>query len=165
MSDINVKGLAELQQFLDTLPAKLEANVMRGGLRAGANIVAAEVRANVPVKHGDLRDSIRVGTSRRDGVVRARVRAGGKKAWYARLIEFTGAKAHEIRPKNKKSLFFAGLAREQVQHPGFKPRPFLRPALDARAVDAVVACAEYVKARLARKNGLDTSGVTIEAER
>ena len=36
MTDIEVKGLAELQKLLDELPARIEANVVRGGLRAAA---------------------------------------------------------------------------------------------------------------------------------
>jgi len=51
-----------------------------------------------------------------------------------------------------------------VQHPGSRPKPFMRPALDGRAQDAVVAAAQYMKRRLATKNGLDTSSVEIEAE-
>ena len=34
MSSIRVTGLADLQKFLDTLPAKMETNIMRGALRA-----------------------------------------------------------------------------------------------------------------------------------
>ena len=50
-----------------------------------------------------------------------------------------------------------------VFHPGAKPKPYMRPALDARAQDAVIAAGEYIKKRLATKNGLDTSDITIEA--
>ena len=39
MSEIRVKGLAELQDFLDKLPQKIETNIMRGALRAGAKPV------------------------------------------------------------------------------------------------------------------------------
>ena len=36
---VHVKGLDALQKLLDTLPVKLEKNVMRGGLRAGMNVI------------------------------------------------------------------------------------------------------------------------------
>jgi hypothetical protein len=51
-----------------------------------------------------------------------------------------------------------------VQHPGFQPKPFLRPALDAKAAEATVAAGNYIKYRLATKNGLDTSDVSVEVE-
>ena len=35
MSDIQITGLAELNALLQTLPAKVEAKILRQGLRAG----------------------------------------------------------------------------------------------------------------------------------
>jgi len=49
-------------------------------------------------------------------------------------------------------------------HPGVMPKPFMRPALDAQSGAAVLAVGEYIKKRLATKNGLDTSEINIEVE-
>lgn len=49
---VQIHGLAELQRTLDQLPAKIEANVLRGALRAGANVIANEARRLVPVANG-----------------------------------------------------------------------------------------------------------------
>ena len=49
MSDIKVKGLSDLQKFMDTLAPKLEANVMRGALRSGSKLIMEQAKANVPV--------------------------------------------------------------------------------------------------------------------
>ena len=49
MTDIEVKGLAELQKLLDELPARIEANVVRGGLRAAAKVIRDEARRLCPV--------------------------------------------------------------------------------------------------------------------
>lgn len=159
---VNVKGLSELQAFLDQLPAKMEANVMRSALRAGANVVLNEARAQVPVKTGAMRDGLKVGTKSRRGVVTAYVKLRGKHAYLARWIEY-GTAAHFIKPKRAKSLFFAGLLRDGVDHPGATAKPFLRPALDSQAQNAVVAVGEAIKKRLT-KQGLDASGVDIEGE-
>ena len=51
-----------------------------------------------------------------------------------------------------------------VQHPGIAPRPFMRPALDGQGKNAIVATGEYVKKRLAKKHGLDTADIAVEAE-
>ena len=163
MADVKVKGLADLNKFLQQLPAKVEQSVLRGALRAGANVVMAEAKANVPVDSGQLRDGLKVSTSSRRGRVTAKVKATGKHAFIAPWLEY-GTAAHKITAKKGKGLFFGGLFVKGVQHPGSRPKPFLRPALDGRAQDAVVAAAQYMKRRLATKNGLDTSSVEIEAE-
>ncbi|MTV59152.1 hypothetical protein GM547_13990, partial [Streptococcus pneumoniae] len=54
MSNVHIKGGAELNKFLQQLPAKIEQSVLRGALRAGANVVMAEAKANVPVDSGQL---------------------------------------------------------------------------------------------------------------
>jgi HK97 gp10 family phage protein len=161
MTTVNVKGLAELQKLLDTLPAKLEANAMRAALAAGARVIRDEAKANVPVKTGTLRAGLKVSTRSRRGVVTATVKAGGKHAYLANWIEF-GTAAHFIKPKTAKSLFIAGLFSNGVAHPGVQPKPFMRPALDSQAGAAVVAVGEYLKKRLSTKHGLDTAAIEIE---
>lgn len=168
MSEIRVNGLADLQKFLDQLPAKMEANILRGALRAGIKPMKAAAIANCPTGEpsetnkqkyklyaGALRDSIRVSgrIDKRGGNVVARLVAGGKTksgadVFYANMVEF-GTKQHVMG---------------DGVHPGVMPRPFMRPALDSEANAAVVAVGEYIKKRLATKNGLDTSEINIEVE-
>ena len=162
MSNVHIKGGAELNKFLQKLPAKIEQSVLRGALRAGANVVMAEAKANVPVDSGQLRDGLKVSTSSRRGRVTAKVKATGKHAHIAPWLEY-GTAAHKITSKGK-GLFFGGLFVKGVQHPGSRPKPFMRPALDGRAQDAVSAAARYMKQRLATKHGLDTSGIEVDDE-
>ena len=160
MSDVRVKGLAELQRALDTLPAKIESNIMRGALRAGANVIKAEAKAQVPRRSGKLASSIRVSVSLRRGTVKASVKAGGRGkggAWYARLVEL-GTKAHVIKARPGSALNVHGTLVSSVQHPGAHPKPFLRPAMDSRAQAAVEAVREYIRTRLASKHGIDVPG-------
>lgn len=166
MTTSNVKGLKELQAFLDQLPAKIEANVMRAALRAGAKVVLAEAQANLAsngsVNTGTLSAGLKVSTGSRRGVVRAVVKTSGKHAFLANWVEH-GTAAHFIKPKKAKSLFIAGLLRNGVNHPGAKPKPFLRPALDSQSQAALLAVGEAIKKRL-NKQGLDASGVDLEAQ-
>lgn len=152
MADVEIKGLADLHRALQELPAKVEANVLRGGLRAAGKVIQEEAMARVPVASGDLRDSIRVSArlQKKRGKVEATVKAGSKKAWYAHLVEF-GTAAHFIKPKNRKSLFFAWLAKEVVNHPGAKRKPYMRPAFDGKAQSALQAMADYIRARLPKE--------------
>ena len=50
---------------------------------------------------------------------------------YAPMVEF-GTKAHIIRPKSKKALYWKGSSRpvKQVSHPGSKAKPYLIPAFE-----------------------------------
>lgn len=150
MSELNVKGLAELDKLLKELPAKVEGNIMRGAMRAGAKVFEDRAKQMVPVKSGQLRDSIKVSTRSKRGRVSATVTAGGKKAFYAHMVEF-GTARHFIKPKSRKSLFFAGMAKEVVDHPGATAKPFMRPALDGGQAEAVNAAADYIRKRLAKE--------------
>lgn len=175
-NDVRVTGLAELNEFLTQLPVKLEANVMRGALRAGLKPIKDAAVANAPtgepsennkkkykVYNGALRDSIRIGSARIDrknGNVTASLTAGGKSkktgadVFYAGMIEMTGARAHSLSDGGK----------GEINHPGIQAKPFLRPALDSQSGNAVVAAAEYIKKRLATKHGIDTADINIGLE-
>jgi HK97 gp10 family phage protein len=158
----NIKGGKELQEFLDQLPAKMEANIMRSALRQGANVIKEEAKANVPVESGDLRDSLRVSTRSKRGVVTASVKAGNKKAWYWRFVEF-GTAAHKIAGKKGGFLSFGGLFAKSVQHPGARPKPFMRPALDAKANAAIQAVGDQIRKRLT-KQGLNAPDIQVTEE-
>lgn len=93
---IEVKGLAELDKVLKSLPAKIEFNVLRGALRAGQKVVQQAAVANAPAQSGALRSSIRIKTNNKAtkrGLVRTDLYAGGSTAWYSHIIEF-GSGAH-----------------------------------------------------------------------
>lgn len=102
----------------------------------------------------------------------ATVKAGGRTAkggdvFYAHIIEFTGARPHTIPALSSLGKIFLnifGNVRTSVAHPGMKPRPFLRPALDSQAQNAVMMAAEYMKWRLSTKEGLDASGIVLEGD-
>lgn len=186
MAEIHVTGLRELQEFLDQVPVKIEKNIMRGALRAGAKIIEQQAKLNAPVGApssenrriyggyaGALRDSIRVTTNAKAGIVYAHVKAGGKNkksgadVYYAHMIEFGAVKTtapYQIASAKRGMLAFLGIWRKYVMHPPLRKMPFLRPALDVQAQNAVIAAAEYVKQRLATKQGLDTSAIMIEGD-
>jgi HK97 gp10 family phage protein len=180
MADVHIKGLSELQKFLDQLPAKIERNVLRGALRAGARVIMAEAKRLVPVSAptsenkklyggyaGALRDSLRVTTKSSGGRVTSSIKAGGKvkggaDIYYAHMVEY-GTKAHLIsirgsgRAAARANYRFGSLVIGQrfvgpvVEHPGARPRPFMRPALDNMAEAAVITAAQYMRERLATK--------------
>ena len=162
MAEIIVKGLSDLQKQLSTLAPRLQANVMRSALRAGANVIKEEAKANVPVDSGLLRKGLKVSTRSRRGVVTASVKATGKHSYIARWIEY-GTAAHEIVAKNGKSLLFNGKFVDKVMHPGTSPKPFLRPALESKSSSAVVAVGLAIKKRLTTQ-GLNVADIEVEEQ-
>lgn len=166
MSDlVNVKGLADLQKMLDQIPALMERNVMRGALRAGANEVKKEaqnqLKSNRSVKSSILMNGLKVSTAAKGAQVTASLKVKGKHAYIARWLEYTGAAPHSLQTKNAKALAIAGHLVNNIHHPGFKAKPFLRPAMDISAGTAVVAVGEAIKKRLATKHGIDTADIDI----
>jgi HK97 gp10 family phage protein len=161
MANVSFTGGKELFELLQTLPAKLEKNIMRGALRAGAKVILDEAKQNVPVSSGDLRDSLRVSTSGKGGKVMASVKAGNKKVWYSRLVEF-GVAAHNINASGNGFLSFGGFFTKSVQHPGFQAKAFLRPAFDSKNSEAIEEIGRHIGKRLT-KQGLNQS-VSLEVE-
>lgn len=154
---VKIHGLRELEKKLNALPERIEKNVVRGALRAGARVIANEAKALVPVEDGTLKKSIRVSArvDRQAGQVRSKITAGNKEAFYAHMVEF-GTAAHMIAPKQtaepKKAIAFEvngeGVVVSHASHPGAKEKPFMRPALDNKATAAVEAFAEYAGKRI-----------------
>lgn len=169
-SEVNIKGLKELDDLLKTLPANIQNNVTRGAIRSGLNEIGGIAKnilaADGHVVTGNLRKSIRVSFKRKSeefGWMRGNLKAGDKKAWYSHIIEFgsgsfyagTGSGSvkapYEIKARTRKSLFFGGKMRESVIHPGVKPSPFMRPAMDSGHKRAIERFAEYVAKRLPKE--------------
>lgn len=153
---IHISGYEELDQRLRELPGKVAARLLRNALAAGAQIVETEALARVPRRTGRLAETLRVRTSIQSskGLVHARVIAGnGRDVFYAHMVE-GGTKPHVIRVKRARELAVGGhgvgvVFRREVQHPGAKARPFMVPALEAKAEEAVTAVATYLDANLA----------------
>jgi HK97 gp10 family phage protein len=163
--DVNIVGGKELAEFLKSLPLKLERNIMRAALRAGARVIADEAKKNLSVhKTGALKASIRTSSRSQKGTVFAYARAGGrrgaankdKSAFYSAFIEF-GSAAHAIVPKNKPFLVFRARDGRLVKtkfiprHPGITARPFMRPAFDSKGEAAVAAVSKRIRERLTKE--------------
>jgi HK97 gp10 family phage protein len=153
-NDETIGGGRELDDMLRTLAPNIHKNIMRAALRAGANVMKDGAKAGVPVKTGKLRKSLAVTTGSKGGLVTAKLKARGKMAPYAVLVEF-GTRPHKIKPKKKGGLTVGGNIVAEVDHPGARPRAFMRPAFDSKAAPAVAAVAAKIRERLT-KEGIST---------
>ena len=166
MTTTTVSGLKELNSLLQKLPANIERNLMRGAMRAGQKVLAdatkSNLRSNGSVDTGELEKSVRVRfkrSSERFGWIRSFVIVGNKKAYYPHWVEYgtatyytgngrTVGGAYNIAPKTADSLFLGGSFAESVMHPGMRPKPFIRPAVDNNADNAINQVAEYLQKRI-----------------
>jgi len=152
VNDANIIGGRELDDLLKTLAPKLETNIMRSALRAGARVYLGQVKQNIPVRLGDLRDSARITTRKgKDGQISASVKVGNRQAFYAQMVEF-GTRPHSITAR---AMVVNGAVVRTVDHPGARPHPFMRPAADEKFGPAVAAVQMQIRKRLT-KAGLDT---------
>lgn len=155
MSLSNIKGGRELQEVLNTLPAKVEKNIMRAALRQGANIIRDAAREKAPKDTGALRKSIKVSTTGKRGEVIARIRAGDNKAYYAHMVEY-GTAPHSITVgQDGTALAVPGNPVRSVNHPGAAPKPYMRPAIDENVEAATRRVGEVIRQRLSQKHGID----------
>lgn len=156
MKNIKITGGKELAEALKQMPKQLQQNVMRQALRAGAKVIQDKAKELVPVDTGDLKKSIKIGTSSRGKEVRSTVATKGDGAYIARFIEF-GTAAHLIKGRNGGMLKFTArdgntVETMSVNHTGIKAKPFLRPALDSESNKAIMAVGERIRERLESGN-------------
>ncbi|MEH6436696.1 HK97-gp10 family putative phage morphogenesis protein [Massilia sp. DD77] len=160
MAEETIIGGRQVAEFLQQLPVKIEKNIMRAALRAGGIVFRDEARANIRDDDGDLSASVQVTTRIRRGTVYASVKAGGRRAPHWHWVEF-GTAPHKIRPKRQRALSFGGAIAGEVDHPGSQPKPYMRPALDAKSQAAIAAVADKVRGRLT-KEGINVPALEAE---
>lgn len=153
MAFVNITGGRELAMALKQLTPQLERNVMRAAMRAGAKVINDKARELAPADSGNLKKTLKVGTTSKRGVITATAATKGKGSYIARFVEF-GTAAHLIKGRNGGLLKFTArdgktVETQSVNHTGAKAKPFLRPALDSQANKAVVAVGEKIRERLA----------------
>lgn len=156
ISHIEVKGLAECERFLKTLPDEVAQRMLYGGLMGAATPIMNQARENVQQNFGrstrytyTLERSIVRGRNRRTRLaarVDVKIRRGrihsrmvklgvikpyGDDAWYGRLLEMGTSK--------------------------MEARPFLRPAADQQAAESARRFNNTLRKRMAkwaRQNGV-----------
>ena len=106
----------------------IEANAKKN-LASNKSVVTGHLRRSIATKMGDLEATIHTSNVK-----------------YAVIVE-KGSKAHVIRPKNKKALYWKGASRpvKMVNHPGSKAKPFLIPAFEQEKDKFVENLKEAIK--------------------
>ena len=143
MIKINVDEIDKFAVELTELSEKSRDNVQKAVKKSAFNIEAnakKNLAANKSVVTGHLRRSI----ATKMGDLEATVHTSNVK--YAVIVE-KGSKAHVIRPKNKKALYWKGAKRpvKLVNHPGSKAKPYLEPAFESEKDKFIENLKEAIK--------------------
>ena len=128
MIRVDYSDLNKLTVSLRKLSDEAESNVNKVIKDSAFNIqrtAMSNLTSNGSVKTGHLRRSISVDI----GNLEATIHTSNVK--YAVMVE-KGTKAHIIKPKSKKALYWKGASHpvKQVNHPGSKAKPYLIPAFE-----------------------------------
>lgn len=170
-----VKGREAEQRRRDQAPDKLR-RILRGAARAGAAVIADE--AKLRAASDVVRDGVVIGRAKeREGAIEVRITvekgwahslgiwqeygtsahfisvdpnfAEGRTAARVNIRDTEAAKSGQAGPG--RSLFINGKpVGATVYHPGTRAVPWLRPARDVKAREAIAAAQEHITARVRR---------------
>ena len=143
MIKINTDEIDKFAVELIELSEKSRDNVLKAIKKSAFNIEAnakKNLAANKSVVTGHLRRSV----ATQMGDLEATIHTSNVK--YAAIVE-KGSKAHIIRPKNKKALYWKGAKRpvKLVNHPGSKAKPYLEPAFESEKDKFIENLKEAIK--------------------
>lgn len=169
-----VRGKSEVKAFMARVPGQM-TDVLRGAARAGARIVAAEIRTRTP--SDEVRGNLRIRTQAGDEQVKVKIDV--KPGWARSLgvwLEY-GTSPHFISVDDSQrggrsvnrinrlsgehgaSLVIGGkFVGKTVWHPGAQPHPAFRPALDTKEDEAIAAAKAYISTRVTRAGIVGRSG-------
>lgn len=173
-SQFPVKGLKELDAYLSAFPAKMQKQAYRSALVAAAAPIRDEARLLAPKQTGRMAKSIKTGSARQnqDGTFQVSIRLDGPHAFLGVMHEY-GVAPHLIASTGKgegrvavrKASEGTGTVQNGVMkigddfvsgiisHPGHRAHPFMRPALDNKAQEAVKAFAGKIREFMEGKTG------------
>jgi len=161
-----VKGKTDVKAYFAAIPPALEEKILRGAARRAAKVIADE--AKLRTQSSEVRDSIKIETRPAEqGRVVSKVKTQGPGAYLAPWEEY-GTAPHYISvdDSQRKGMSVGRINRKAkegvlvingepvgktVLHPGARPHPFLRPALDLKAGEAIAEAQAYINTRLARE--------------
>lgn len=166
-----VKGRDDVRRYFAQAPEKI-GTMLRGAARAAAKVVAEE--AKLRSISDEVSNAIKVSTAVEDGRVIAKVEVKGRGAYIAPWLEYgtdphfisvddrqrEGLSVRKVNERTKAgSLVIGGkFVGDTVFHPGARPHPFLRPAMDVKETEAIAAAQNFINARVARLQTVTDAG-------
>lgn len=157
MTTVQIKGLAELNRALAELPPRLARNVLRGSVAAGAAVIRQEAKERAPRYAGEvvaghpppgtLKRAIYSAQARRLSSLLEQVyHVGVVSGKRAKVGKAKSGKAKSGKSKDAYYWRFVEFGTVKMA-----AKPFLRPAFEAKKLEAVEAIRRYMAERIARE--------------
>ena len=126
--ELSEKSRDNVQKAIKKSAFNIESQAKKN-LASNKSVVTGHLRRSIATKMGDLEATIHTSNVK-----------------YAVIVE-KGSKAHIIRPKNKKALYWEGAKRpvKLVNHPGSRAKPFLIPAFESEKDKFIENLKEAIK--------------------
>lgn len=146
-----ITGDKELDRKLLSLERKARRDLMKPGLRKGAKVFAAEVRARAPVRSGTMKARFKVRAQKRsrkdkDGIGYNVITGKGYytgKAFYAGFVVFGHRLGKRLAGYRRK-----GTGKKPTladMRPKIEPNPFMKDAFNAKAEEVSRVVAETIR--------------------
>lgn len=171
-----VTGLKDIDTFLSVLPKNMQKAAYRSALTAAAKPIRDEARQLAEKSSGKMARAIRTGSPRQnqDGTFSVQVRLDPKSPHaFVGVLQEYGVAAHLIartgagegRVSVRKAASGKGKVAGKamkigddfrsgiIHHPGHAAHPFMRPALDTQADNAIKAFAGRIREYIEGKTG------------
>ena len=128
ITELSEKSRDNIQKAVKKSAFNIESQAKKN-LASNKSVVTGHLRRSIATKMGDLEATIHTSNVK-----------------YAVIVE-KGSKAHVIRPKNKKALYWKGAKRpvKLVNHPGSKAKPYLIPAFESEKDKFIENLKEAIK--------------------
>lgn len=145
---VAVRGRTAFREYMAQLATDIDEKLLPGAARAGAKVIADEARRLC--ESSTVAEAIKVKVRNDGGRISATI--GVDKGWPMHLgiwLEY-GTDPHTITARGNTLSIGGRPVGKSVLHPGARPFPFLRPALDTRDKDAFAAAQAFINSRVSR---------------
>lgn len=145
---VRVLGIKGIEKAFKKKVAEAE-KALEKTVHVAAKVIRDAAADNAAQRTGELSERIvRETTEKKAETVTVAVGPDDEVDWYGLMVEF-GTGSHDVTPQNKQALKtdtdrFAASAK----HPGTTAQPYLRPALDEKADEAVDEAGRTLKKEL-----------------
>jgi HK97 gp10 family phage protein len=127
---MKLQGMEGVKGLMKGLPEQVQKKIARETLKKAGATMAQEVKNRVPVDSGALKNSIKTRISLKGKFQTVSIEAGGKDAWYARLVEYGFNHTSHGKKKQDRKVTSAGF---------IQGRAFLRNSAAAKFEDVIAS--------------------------
>lgn len=149
---LNIAGLSELRAALRELPDRIARNVLRGAVNAGATVIRAEARVRAPVYTGEVADGHPPPGTLKRAIYQKQI---NELSSLTNQVFFVGVRhGKKYRKQGKKgdksqdAYYWRWV---EFGTSTMSARPFLRPAFEAKKLEAVEAMKKYMIERIPKE--------------